>query len=145
MFINQISVFLENRPGTLRQLTELLGLADIDIRELSVADTQSFGIIRMLFAAPQQYKVYELLKHAGYMVKRNHVICAEIDDKPSGLCHLLTILENENLSVEYMYSCRREPDGHALVVLRLSDLRRGEEALAAYGVRMLSQEEFDRL
>lgn len=145
MFVSQISVFLENRPGALRELTAHLGSANIDIRELSIADTQAFGIIRFIVRGDEAERTKQLLRDAGYTAKLNHVICAQVDDRPNGLCNLLTIIEREKLSVEYMYSCRRTPDGHALMVLRLSEQERGYNVLNAYGVRMLTQEEFDNI
>lgn len=145
MYIKQISVFLENRLGTLRELTALLGSGNIDIREISVADTQHFGIVRLIIRSGEIDKSMALLKGAGYTAKINNVFCAEIDDKPSGLSNLLTIIENEKLSVEYMYSFRRSGDEHALMVLRLSEKERGLAVLNAYGVRLHSQEEVDQL
>jgi len=145
MFIKQISVFLENRPGTLRELSALLGSGNIDIRELSVADTQHFGIVRLIIRSDAMDKAMALLKGAGYTARINNVICAEIDDKPSGLANLLTIIENENLSVEYMYPSRRPPDGRALMVLRLSEKERGLAVLNAYGVRLHNQADVDEL
>lgn len=145
MFIKQISVFLENRPGTLRELTSVLGSGNIDIRELSVADTQHFGIVRLIVKSDAIDSAMALLKGARYTAKINNVICAEIDDKPNGLANLLTIIENEKLSVEYMYSFRRGTDNHALMVLRLSEKDRGVAVLNAYGVKLHSQEEVDKL
>lgn len=145
MFIKQISVFLENRPGTLRELTALLGSGNIDIREISVADTQQFGIVRLIVRSDRIDAAMSLLKGAGYTAKINNVICAEIDDKPSGLSNLLTIIENEKLSVEYMYSFRRTADNRALMVVRPSEKERGLAVLNAYGVRLHTQEEVDKL
>ena len=145
MFIKQISVFLENRPGTLREMTALLGSGNIDIHEISVADTQHFGIVRLIVKSEVIDAAMALLKGAGYTASINSVICAEIDDRPAGLANLLTIIENEKLSVEYMYSFRRTTDNHALMVLRLSEKERGLAVLQEYGVRLITQEEADRL
>lgn len=145
MFIKQISVFLENKPGALRELTAVLGSGSVDIREISVADTQAFGIVRMILRSGDIDRAMALLKGAGYTARVNHVICAEIDDKPNGLCKLLTIIERENLSVEYMYSFRRSASGHAIMVLRLSEQDRACAVLNAYGVRVFGQEEADAL
>ena len=143
MFIKQISVFLENRPGTLREMTALLGSGNIDIREISVADTQHFGIIRLILKSDAIDRAMALLKGAGYTASINNVFCVEIDDKPGGLSNLLTIIENEKLSVEYIYSFRRSSDSHVLMVLRLSEKERGLAVMNAYGVRLYSQEEVD--
>lgn len=145
MYIKQISVFLENRPGTLRELTALLGSAKVDIREISIADTQHFGIVRLIVKSDALDNAMAVLKGAGYTAKINNVFCAEIDDKPNGLANLLTIIENEKLSVEYIYSFRRNSEGRALMVLRLSEKERGLAVLNAYGVRLYSQEEVDHI
>lgn len=145
MFIKQISVFLENKPGALRELTAVLGSGKIDIREISVADTQSFGIVRMIMCSKDIDPAMALLRGAGYTARVNDVLCAEIDDKPNGLCNMLTIIENEKLSIEYMYSFRRTEDGRVLMVLRLGEKERGVAVLNAYGVKLHTQDEVDKL
>lgn len=144
MFIKQISVFLENRPGTLRELTALLGENRIDIRELSVADTQNFGIVRMIVRSNVLEKTMGLLKQAGYTARENRVICAEIPDEAGGLARLLGIIEDAGLSVEYMYSFRRNAEGMVLMVLRLSDQDEGCRILREAGVVVHSQDEADK-
>ena len=145
MFIKQISVFLENKPGAMRELTAVLGSGNVDIREISVADTHAFGIVRMILRSDDIDRAMALLKGAGYTARVNHVICAEIADKPNGLCELLTVIEKENLSVEYIYSFRRTPERGATMILRLSEQDRACKVLKEYGVRVLTQEEADAL
>lgn len=145
MFIKQVSVFLENHLGALRELTALLASAGIDIRELSVADTQNFGIIRMIIRTDALDHAMAVLKESGYTARVNHVICAEIDDKAGGLCRLLTVLEEEKVSVEYMYSFRRTSAEKVLMVLRLSEQEKGVELLKNAGFAVHSQEETDQL
>ena len=107
MFIKQISIFLENTPGTLRELTELLGNGGIDLLAISVADTQNFGIVRVITHSDQIDPALALLRNNGYTAKVNNVVCAEVADRPLGLCELLRIVEQAGLSVEYMYSFLR--------------------------------------
>ena len=145
MFIKQISVFLENKPGAMRELTAVLGSGGIDIREISIADTQAFGIVRIILRSEVIDQAMALLKGAGYTARINHVICAEIVDRPNGLCELLTVIEKENLSVEDIYSFRRTPERGATMILRLSEQERACKVLKAYGVRVLTQEEADAL
>lgn len=145
MFIKQISVFLENRPGTLREMTAVLGSGNVDIREISVADTQHFGIVRLIVKSDSIDRAVQLLKNAGYTASINNVFCVEIDDQPSGLCNLLGIIENEKLSVEYIYSFRHADNQRVLMVLRLSEKERGLAVLNAYGVPLHGQDEIDRL
>ena len=121
----------------------MLGSGKIDIREISVADTQSFGIVRMIMRSKDIDPAMALLRGAGYTARVNDVLCAEIDDKPNGLCNMLTIIENEKLSIEYMYSFRRTGEGKALMVLRLCEKERGAAVLNAYGVRLHEQDEID--
>ena len=145
MFIKQISVFLENKPGAMRELTAVLGSGGIDIREISIADTQAFGIVRIILRSEVIDQAMALLKGAGYTARINHVICAEIVDRPNGLSALLTVIEKENLSVEYIYSFRRTPERGATMILRLFEQERACKVLKEYGVRVLTQEEADAL
>ncbi len=146
MFIKQISVFLENSVGELRQLTELLGRNGIDLMALSMADTQNFGIVRLIINGDRIDDALTLLRENLYTAKVNHVICAEVADRPLGLCELLTLIERAGLSVEYMYSfLRGSTKQKARMILRLSDGEKGMQVFQMHDVRTLSQEEVDAL
>lgn len=146
MFIKQISVFLENTPGSLREMTELLGKGGVDLLALSLADTQNFGIVRLIVHSEQIDPAVALLKQNGYIARVNHVICAAVPDRPLGLCELLSIIEQAGLSVEYMYSfLRKAGDGKAHMILRLNDGARAAQVFGMKDVTMLSQEEVDNL
>ena len=146
MFIKQISVFLENTPGSLREMTELLGRGGVDLLALSLADTQNFGIVRLIVHSEQIDPAVALLKQNGYIARVNHVICAAVPDRPLGLCELLSIIEQAGLSVEYMYSfLRNAGDGKAHMILRLNDGARAAQVFGMKDVTMLSQEEVDNL
>ena len=146
MFIKQISVFLENTPGALREMTELLGKGGVDLLALSIADTQNFGIVRLIVHSDRIDEAMDMLKKAGYIAKVNHVICAAVPDRPLGLCELLSIIEQAGLSVEYMYSfLRKSEDGNANLILRLNDGKRAAQVFGMKDVTMLSQEEVDNL
>ena len=146
MFIKQISVFLENTPGALREMTELLGKGGVDLLALSIADTQNFGIVRLIVHSEQIDPAVEMLKKGGYIAKVNHVICALVPDRPLGLCELLTLIEKAGLSVEYMYSLQRNSgNGKAHIILRLNDGKRAAQIFSMKDVTMLSQEEVDAL
>ena len=146
MFIKQISIFLENNPGTLREMTELLGKGGVDLLALSIADTQNFGIVRVIVHSSQIDPAMKLLKEAGYVAKVNHVICAVVPDRPLGLCELLAIIEQAGLSVEYMYSfLRKATEGSAHMILRLSDGQKAAQVFGMKNVQMLSQEDVDQL
>ena len=146
MFIQQLSVFLENKAGTLREMTEILGKGGIDLLALSLADTQSFGIVRMIISSSQIDPAMELLKQNGYISRANHVICASVPDRPCGLAELLAVIEEAGLSVEYMYSfLRPNTSGMAHMVLRLNDGKKAAQTFELHGIGMLSQEDVDSL
>ena len=132
MFIKQVSVFLENRVGALRELTSLLGANGMDIRELSVADTQNFGIIRMIFRSDILDKVVALLKESGYTARVNHVICAEIEDKAGGLGGLLfpVVL----IAVMYFLMIRPQMKRQKEHKAMLDKLSRGDEVIIGGGI-----------
>lgn len=146
MFIKQISIFLENHPGALREMTELMGKAGIDLLALSVADTQNFGIIRVIVDSESTDSGLKLLRDNGYIAKVNHVICAQVPDRPLGLCELLGIIENAGLSVEYMYSfLRASSGGEAHMILRMNDGKRADELFQMNNIKTLSQDEVDAM
>ncbi len=146
MFIRQLSVFLENNPGTLRAMTELLGRGGLDLLALSLADTQNFGIVRMIVKSSDIDRALDLLRENGYVAKINHVICACVPDRPMGLSELLAVIEEAGLSVEYMYSfLRAAKPGTAHMILRLNDGAKAERIFEVKNVSMLSQETVDSL
>ena len=145
MFIKQISVFLENAPGTLRELTHLLGEGGVDLMALSIADTQNFGIVRIIVADRQVDPALEILRANGHTCRVNNVICAEVEDRPLGLSDLLEKINDIGVSVEYLYSFLRATGKNALIILRLSEQDESVKKLAAAGVRVLTQEEIDNL
>jgi len=145
MFIKQISVFLENNPGTLRELTHLLGEAGVDLMALSIADTQNFGIVRIIVADDQVDTALKLLRGEGYTSKVNNVICAVVEDRPLGLNDLLVTINEIGVSVEYLYSFLRATGDNALIILRLSEQDEAVKKLACKGVKILTQQEIDNL
>ena len=146
MFIKQISVFLENTPGALREMTELLGKGGIDLLALSLADTQNFGIVRLIINGDDIDDTLKLLRDNLYTAKVNHVVCAEVADRPLGLCELLTLIEQAGLSVEYMYSfLRGSSRNYAHMIMRLSDGEKAMQVFEMHNVRLLTQEEVDAL
>lgn len=145
MFIKQISVFLENTPGTLRELTQLLGSNGIDLMALSIADTQNFGIVRIIIADNQIDTALDILRGNGYTCRVNNVICAVVEDRPLGLHDLLVTIQDIGVSVEYLYSFLRSTGNKALIILRLSEQDESVKKLQAQGVKILTQEEIDKL
>ncbi|HNX28388.1 MAG TPA: acetolactate synthase [Syntrophomonadaceae bacterium] len=145
MFITQISVYLENARGTLREMTKLLAENEIDIMALSIADTSNFGIVRMIIREACIDKAVNCMKNAGFMVKKTKVLCVGVPNKPGALDNILAVIEETDISIEYLYSFNYSVDGDALFVIRLLDSERVIELFKARNIRLYSQEEINRL
>ena len=143
MLIKQISVFVENAPGQLSEVTKALGENGIDMSALSLADTSEFGILRLIVNDPD--KACEVLRSQHFIVKQNDVLAAVIDDRPGGLTAVLDILANVNVSVEYMYAFVGSKDGHAVVVIRPDNAEAAIAALEANHVSTLDPKDVYRL
>jgi hypothetical protein len=119
MTIDQISVFVENRPGRLAEITEILAEANVDLRAMSIADTQDFGILRLIVNGSD--KAVDTLKRHGCTVSVTPVLAVEMSDKPGGLATVLRILADGNVNVEYLYAFISRKENNAYVILRVED------------------------
>ncbi len=133
--IEQLSVFLENQPGRLADVCRVLGDTGVNMRALMVADTQEFGVVRIICDRPRTAK--GTLESAGFGVSVTGVIAVEVPDRPGGLADVLETLGSEGINVEYAY-CFVEPGvgGAAVDVLKV-DGERGLDVLEAAGYRVL--------
>ncbi len=145
MFVRQISIYIENIRGSLRELTQLLGENDIDLKALSIADTSSFGIVRCIVEESQIDKTIDLLRENGHIAKVNNVICVCVPDKPLGLSSILTLLEQAGISIEYIYSFYKSTGDHAVLIIRPSEKRRTVHLFEENNIQMLTQAEIDKI
>lgn len=136
MKVKQISVFLENKSGRLAGITKTLGLHNINIRALSIADTTDFGILRLIVADPEE--AVRRLKAEGYTVSETDVIAVEIPDKPGGLSEILQYLDTVKINIEYMYAFVGKSNDKAVVVFRVEDVEGAIGLLQQKGVSLLS-------
>ncbi len=144
MFISQISIFLENVRGSLRDVAELLGEKEVNLLALSIADTSGFGIVRVIVKSNEVEPTLFVLHEAGYIAKANHVVCVRVPNKPMGLAKVLACLDDAAISVEYSYSfCRSSPDNDACIIIRPSDLERSVVILEIACINMVGQQEVD--
>lgn len=144
MVIKQISVFVENVPGKIVEVSQILGENNIDMSALSLADSSDFGILRLIVNDPE--KAYQVLREHAFVVKQSEVIAAVIDDRPGGLTAVLKILAQENVSVEYMYAfVGNRQDGHAVVVLRTNNQAVAQKALDTHHISTLAPQDIYRL
>ena len=137
MNIHQISVFLENRTGQLAEITKLLADANVDIRAISIAETADYGLARMI--VDDSYKASNILLQHGDILSMTPVWAVEVPDRPSGLADLLNILADAEVDVEYMYSLFTHLDGHAYMIMRISDEPKFLSALGERRIRVMSK------
>lgn len=139
MYVKQVSVFLENKKGSLTGLTKILSDSGIDLIALSIADTEQYGILRCIMTDTE--KGVKVLKDAGYVVRLTDVVAVCVPDKPGGLNSVLELLTDNDISVEYVYSFVRSTGSHALVIFHLSDIEKGLRVLTERGVKLLNNDQ----
>lgn len=132
MIIKQISVFVENTPGRLADVTGFLAEAGINLRALSIADTTDFGILRLV--ADQPELALRRLKHAGFAARESEVIGVEVPDHPGGLARIIALLRDAKVSIEYLYASLEHKADRAIVVLKVDDVAAALGALERHGV-----------
>ncbi len=137
--IKQISIFVENKPGRLKAMTNILKENNIDIRALSIADTKDFGILRLIVNDPD--KTCEVLKNAECTVTITEVLAVGLEDKPGGLAVVMDTLFENSISVEYMYAFFSKLEGQASVILRVNDNKKAADVLSNAEIKLLTSEE----
>lgn len=144
MSLKQISVFLENRPGTLKDMTAVLTENRIDMRALSLAETKDFGIARLI--VDDAYHAANVLKDSGFVSSLTSVVGVMIPDEVGGLDRVLEVLQKNKVNVEYMYAfLGGKKINHAYMILRVTDHKAAETALAGSHFRIVTQDEISEL
>ena len=131
--LKQLSIFIENKPGTIRSVCEVLRDNQINIRTLSLADTQQFGILRFLVSEPE--RAMKVLAAAGFTAKETDVLALPVADRPGGLAEILTVIDSNHLNVEYMYAFTFGRENNAVMVFRFADPAAALQALTAAGIK----------
>ncbi|MEI7435864.1 MAG: amino acid-binding protein [bacterium] len=135
MKMKQLSVFLENKPGRLIQPCKALADAGIDVLTMCMADTEKFGILRLIVKDWQ--RAQKILEMAGCVVNVTDVLAIEVPDKPGGLMGIPTLLEPGCLNIEYMYACNLKSGMNAVMIVRFDDPDRAIKVLHENGVNVL--------
>jgi len=135
MKVEQISVFLENKPGALAEVTRILGEAGVNIRALSLADTKDFGILRLI--VNDNEKAREVLGRKGLTVRKTEVVAVEVPDRPGGLAEILKVLSEASINVEYLYAFVQQSGENAIIIFRFDEIDRAIAALSEKKVRIL--------
>ena len=115
MKIKQLSIFLQNRMGSLSKPLEVLTVADVNIRAMCMADTSEFGILRL-------EKGKEALEQNNFLVKITEIIGVEMNDTPGGLTSVLNTIKENNIDLEYLYAFTHEKEGKAILLLHADDI-----------------------
>ncbi len=136
MKLHQLSLFLENKPGQMTEPCRLLAGAGVNIRTLTLADTQHFGILRLIVS--DWRKAREILENAGYAVNIAEVVAVEVGDHPGGLAALLEKLDGSGINVEYMYAFTFGRHDRAVLIFRFDQPDAAIDRLRASGIPVLS-------
>jgi hypothetical protein len=139
MKVEQISIFLENKPGSLAEVTRILGEAGVNIRALSLADTKDFGILRLI--VNDNEKAQEILGKKGFTVRKTEVVAVVVPDRPGGLADILKVLVEAKINVEYLYAFVQHSGKEAIIIFRFDETDRAIEVLSHKDLRILKGQE----
>ena len=143
MAIKQITVFIENKKGTVVGVTDALSKNNINLRALSIAETQDFGILRLI--VNDEKAAEQVLEENGYLIKTIDVVGVKIGDEPGKLTAALNVLDKANINVEYLYAFMARTEKHAYVVLRVEDNAVAEQILTNAGFHMITEADVQKL
>ena len=135
MKVEQISIFLENKPGGLEEVTRILKDAGINIRTLSLADTTDFGILRLIVNDVD--RASQVLKEQGFRISRTLVVAVEVPDRPGGLHGILEVLSKNGINVEYLYAFVERSGEHAVIIFRFDAPDKAIDVLQKNGMTVL--------
>lgn len=138
MLVKQISVFLENKSGRLADVTKTLGDNNLNICALSIADTTDFGILRLIVNDP--VRAQKVLSEYEFTVSCTDVIAIGVEDKPGGLAKALEILQENSISIEYMYAFVGKSGNEAFVIIRVENPDAAVKALENCDIDIIPSE-----
>jgi hypothetical protein len=141
MVIEQVSVFVENKKGSIKDLLGIIADAKIDLRAISVADTSDFGILRMIVPDPDL--AVDMLKKSGVTARKTEVTGCRLPDEPGALHKVLSTLCDAGISVEYIYSLLTRRSEDAFIIIRAEDNRLMGEVLDKAGFSLLGPADFE--
>lgn len=139
MKIKQLSIFLQNRMGSLSKPLEVLSENDINIRAMCMADTSEFGILRLVVDNPIKGK--EVLEENNFLVKITEIIGVEMNDSPGGLTAVLNIIKENNIDLEYLYAFTHDKADKAILLLHTDDIDNLIDVLTEKGITITPAEE----
>ena len=143
MSLKQLTIFVENKKGALVDITKTLADNNINMRALSIADTEDFGILRLI--VDNNDVATNALQNAGYLLKTTEVVGVKIGDQPGKLSTALDVLDKADINMEYLYAFMSRTEKHAYVVLRVADNASAEAALENAGFHLITDADVAKL
>ena len=143
MAIKQLTVFVPNRKGTIVEVTDILAKNNINLRALSIAETEDFGILRLI--VNDEKAAEKVLGESEYLIKVVDVVGVKIGDEPGKLTTALDVLDKADINVEYLYAFMARTEKHAYVVLRVESNAAAEAALSDAGFKLITEADICKL
>ena len=143
MAIKQLTIFIQNKKGTVASVTEILSKNNVNLRALSIAETQDFGILRLVVNDNETAE--RVLTENGYLIKNIEVVGVKIGDEPGQLTSALNVLDYAGINVEYLYAFMARTEKHAYVVLRVEENDEAEGVLVNAGFKLITQADICKL
>ncbi|MFA6102569.1 MAG: ACT domain-containing protein [Victivallaceae bacterium] len=139
MIIKQLSIFLENRTGRIREIAALLAQSNVNIRALTLADSSDFGIMRLI--VDKLDTALKCLKENNISTALTSVVAVEVPDKPGGLAEVMNIISDSGFDIVYMYSLPEKKHDNAIMIMRLNNTEEAAGILKEQGLSILKQEQ----
>ena len=143
MALKQLTVFVENKQGTVVSVTDTLATHNINLRALSIAETEGFGILRLI--VDNEEAAEKVLAEEGYLIKITEIVGVKIGDAPGKLTEALRVLNKNDINMEYLYAFMARTEKHAYVVLRVQDNAKAEAVLEQAGYHIITEADVNKL
>lgn len=143
MALRQLSVMVNNEKGELARVTRTLAEAGVNLKAMSIADTEHFGILRVIVSDTE--KATDALKSIGCLTRITEVVGVKISDRPGKLAEALEVLNQAGINMEYLYAFCARTEKHAYMVLRVTDNAAAESALEAAGLHLITDADVNKL
>ncbi|MFH0813698.1 MAG: ACT domain-containing protein [Pseudomonadota bacterium] len=136
--IKQVTVQVENKPGKLSTISELLGEEHVNIRGIALSETADFSVVRFIADFPE--KAYNVLSSHNFMARITQVIAVEVPDHPGGLNAILKPFRENNINVHYLYAHLGKKHNNPIIIFRVDDEEKALEVLKKNWVTVLGEE-----
>ena len=139
MYIQQISIFVENKPGKVTELTDFLASNNINLRALEVAEASDYGIIRIIVDDP--FATMTALKDNDWVCKITDVVGVEFPDEPGSMAKVAKVISDAGINVDYCYAFLTKSDNNAMMIFKVQDNKNVVHVLQDSGINIVSQSE----